>query len=254
MSSHRSGAGHPARTLELLWQAPPPPRGSRGPAPGLSVELVVRRATALADAAGLESLTMRRLAADLGVSAMTLYTYVPGRAELLDLMLDRVFGALDPGEPAADWRTGVAAVARRSQGMYAAHPWMAEVSTGRPPLGPGLMAKYEHELQAFEELGLDDVQTDAALTFVLDFVRSAALAAQEAERQAQSGSDEQWWRAHEPLLARVLDPNRYPTAVRVGAAAGAVQHAAYSPVHAYDFGLARVLDGLAVLVAAKMDG
>jgi hypothetical protein len=88
------------------------------------------------------------------------------------------------------------------------------------------------------------------LTYVLDFVRAAARSAAEArlaERES-AWSDEQWWAANAPLLARVLDEQRYPTAVRVGAAAGAAQRAAYSPEHAYEFGLARVLDGLSVLI------
>jgi hypothetical protein len=62
--------------------------------------------------------------------------------------------------------------------------------------------------------------------------------------------DEQWWAANAPLLARVFDENAYPTAARVGAAAGAAHGSAYNPGHAYDFGLQRVLDGLAALIDA----
>ena len=71
-------------------------------------------------------------------------------------------------------------MARDNRALYEAHPWAAAISTGRPPLGPGLMAKYEHELSALDGAGLDDVEIDAALTFVLDFVRSSALAAHDA--------------------------------------------------------------------------
>jgi hypothetical protein len=60
--------------------------------------------------------------------------------------------------------------------------------------------------------------------------------------------DEQWWAASGPLLARVLDEGTYPTAARVGAAAGAAHGSTYSPDHAYDFGLQRVLDGLAAII------
>src|SRR2546430_2174150 len=78
----------------------------------------------------------------------------------------------------------------------------------RPPLGPGLMAKYEHELSALDGLGLDDVEMDAALTYLLTFVQAWARAAADAQaaRQDTATDDEQWWAAHAPLLQRVLDP------------------------------------------------
>src|SRR5712664_3201469 len=107
--------------------------------------------------------------------------------------------------------------------LFTLHPWIAEASTSRPPLGPGLMAKYEHELQAFEGLGLDDVEMDAALTFLLGFVQAAACSA--AARQDSAMSEEQWWAANAPMLARVFDQAKYPTASRVGAAAGAAHGA-----------------------------
>jgi hypothetical protein len=112
------------------------------------------------------------------------------------------------------------------------------------------MAKYDAELSAFEGLGLDDVAMDAALTFVLGFVETCARAAADvrAARYESAMSDREWWAANEPLLERVFDGERYPVAARVGAAAGAAHDAAYSPAHAYEFGLARVLDGLAALI------
>jgi Tetracyclin repressor-like, C-terminal domain len=144
-------------------------------------------------------------------------------------------------------------VARDNHRLFAAHPWAAALSSSRPPLGPGLMSKYERELSALADAGLDEVETDAALTFVLDFVRSSALAAQQARatRDASGMTDEQWWSANAPILARVFDEQAYPTAARVGAAAGAAQGGAYSPDRAWEFGLERVLDGLAVLIERR---
>lgn len=250
MSTYRSGGGDPVRTLELLWRRPGPAR-RRGPRQGLTVDEVVDTAIGTADADGLDAVTMRRLANQLRVAPMTLYTYVPGKAELIDLMLDTVYARM-PRTPHDDrpWRDRVAAVARDNREMFRAHPWAATVLTGRPPLGPGLMAKYEHELRAFDDTGLDDVRRDAALTYLLDFVQASARSAAEvqAARRDSTQTDQQWWTANAPLLARVLDEERYPTAVRVGAAAGAAQGAAYDPDHAYAFGLQRVLDGLAALI------
>jgi hypothetical protein len=67
-------------------------------------------------------------------------------------------------------------------------------------------------------------------------------------------TEEQWWGASAPILSRVFDANRYPTAARVGAAAGEAYGAASDPEHAFEFGLQRVLDGIAVLVQARAEG
>ena len=248
--SARTGAGDPARTLALLWRDPAAiPR--HGPRQGLSIDQVVAAATGLADADGLEAVTMRRVASDLGVVPMTLYTYVPGKAELLDLMLDAAYQRMPRTDTARQpWRQRLTAIARENRALFEAHPWAAAISTVRPPLGPGLLAKYQHELSAFDGLGLDDVQMDAALTHLLTFVQACAQAAADvqAARRDTAMNDEQWWDASEPLLQRVLDPSAYPLAVRVGTAAGTAHHAAYNPEHAYDFGLQTILNGLAALI------
>ena len=244
--SARTGAGDPARTLQLLWRDPAAvPR--HGPRQGLTVDQVVAAATALADAEGLDAVTMRRVAASLGVVPMTLYTYVPGKAELLDLMLDSACARMPRTDTSGrPWRERLAAIAAENRALFEAHPWAAAVSTVRPPLGPGLIAKYEHELSALDGLGLDDVQMDAALTHLLTFVQAWAGAAADARANRESGmDDEQWWAARAPLLARVLDPGAYPLATRVGTSAGTAHAAAYDPEHAYRFGLRVILDGLA---------
>lgn len=252
MVVERSSAGDPGRTLELLWRHELGERSpQRGPRKGLSIDQVVDAAVELADADGLAAVTMRGVAERLGVSTMSMYTYVPGKAELLDLMLDDIYQRM-PREPLADlpWRERVVEVAARNRELYRLHPWALKVSTSRPPLGPGLIAKYEHELGAFLGVGLDDVAIDSALTLVLDFVRSTALAMAESEaaQRDSATTDEQWWYTNAPLLAEVFDPAKYPTAARIGAAAGAEHRAAYSPDHAYQFGLDRILDGLAALI------
>lgn len=251
VSTNRSGAGDPARTLELLWRQPGTRRSTRGPRQGLTIDAIVARAIVLADRDGLDALTMRRLAQALGVAPMTLYTYVPGRAELLDLMLDDVYARMPRADlSGAPWRARVTAVAGENLALFRAHPWAAVISTARPPLGPGMLAKYEHELRAFDDTGLDDVTRDAALTFLLGFVQFSARAAAEvaAQRRESAMSEQAWWAAHQPLLASVLDETRYPTAVRVGAAAGAAHGAAFDPEYAYEFGLRQILDSFDLLI------
>ncbi|GAA2125300.1 TetR/AcrR family transcriptional regulator C-terminal domain-containing protein [Glycomyces algeriensis] len=234
--------------LELLWRAAP--ESGRGPRKGLTVDEVVTAAIALADAEGLEAVTVRRLAQELGKAPMTLYTYVPGKTELVALMLDALFVGMERSPTTGAWRERLTAVARGNYGLYREHPWAAAASPSRPPLGPGQCAKYEHELQALEGLGLSDVEMDDALAYLLAFVRTAAqdAAQSEAERATSGMDDQEWWEANGPLLAKVLDPERYPTAVRVGQAAGEAHDAAYNAEHAFAFGLARTLDGLAALI------
>ncbi len=249
----RTGSGDPARTLALLWRdGEQLSAGTRGPKQGLSVELVIRAAIEVADSDGIGKLSMRRVAERLGVSAMSLYTYVPGKDVLTDLMTDAVYVAMERTTSASslDWRARLEAVARDNLRMYLAHRWLVEVSTSRPPLGPGLIGKYEHELQAVAGIGLSDVEMDSVLTLVLDFVHATARRMTEAsETTSQTGlDDEQWWASNAPLLSRVFDPGRYPTAVRVGTAAGEQHRGAYDPAHAFEFGLARVLDGVASLI------
>ncbi|WP_131747785.1 TetR/AcrR family transcriptional regulator [Frankia sp. Cppng1_Ct_nod] len=254
MPAYRSGSGNPAHTLALLWREPGFGQSARGPKQGLSVDRVVDAAITLADTAGLDGLSMRSVARAVDVSTMALYTYVPGKAELVDLMLDAVYLRMErPPVDRQSWRSRLTAIAEQNRALFGMHPWIADVSTARPPLGPGLMAKYEYELSAFNGLGLDDVAIDDALTYLLTFVQAAARTAisTRASQRDSTMSDEQWWAANAPLLARVFDSTAYPTAARVGTAAGAAHGSAHHPDHAYQFGLARVLDGLAVLIGGQ---
>ncbi|HEY4023743.1 MAG TPA: TetR/AcrR family transcriptional regulator [Pseudonocardiaceae bacterium] len=248
---NRSGAGDPARTLELLWREPGHGRSGHGPRQRHSIDEVVDAAIAIADEGGIDTVTMRAVAARLGIAPMSIYTYVPGKAELLDLMLDRLYLAMSrPPLAGRPWRDRLTSVADNNRALFRAHPWLATVATVRPTLGPGTMAKYEHELSAFTDLGLDDVTIDDALTYLLTFVQAAARAANEAAGQAidSAMTDEQWWAANEPLLTRVLDPTAYPLAARIGTASAQANGGAYVPDHAYAFGLARTLDALAALI------
>lgn len=254
MATERTSAGDPARTLQLLWRATTD--SPRGPRRGLSVDAVVEAATALADAEGLAAVTMRRVAQTLGVVPMTLYTYVPGKAELIDLMLDAAYAAMPrvdtSGQP---WRDRVTAIADANKALFEQHPWAAAVSTTRPPLGPGQLAKYDHELSALDGLGLDDVMMDDCLTYLLAFIQASARAAADARAAQQDSAmdDQAWWNANAPLLAEVVNEQTYPTAVRVGSAAGEAHGSAYDPDHAYAFGLQRVLDSLSTLIERRHD-
>lgn len=250
--AERTSAGDPVRTLELLWRVPA--KTGRGPKQRSSVDAVVAAAIEIADTDGIAALTMRAVATKLGLTPMATYTYVPGKAELIDLMIDAVYREMSRSKlTGLAWRERVTTIAAENRAMLARHPWVAYLPTTRPPLGPGLTAKYDHELSAFDNLGLSDVEMDAALTFVLGFVTSVARIAIDTERAAAdtAESDRQWWERVAPLLEQVLDAERYPLAARIGSAVGSAHDAAYSAEHAYKFGLARVLDGLAELIEKR---
>lgn len=257
MPTEQSGRGDPARTLALLWRPRPAP--VRGPRPALTVDRIVATAIEVADADGLAALTMRRVADRLGAGTMSLYTYVPGKAELVDLMLDAVYGQTarpdQPGGPAG-WRAALTQVARENWALCQRHPWMLEVAVGRPLAGPNETAKFDYELRAVDRIGLTELEMDAAVRLVLGHVSAAARSAVEkAQLERQTGQTHaQWWREHGPLLAELVDPGQYPTAARVGEAVGVAFDVAFDPGYAWEFGLERILDGLAALVARRAAG
>jgi AcrR family transcriptional regulator len=244
MPTEYSGSGDPQRTIDLLWGVH---RRRRGPRPSLSGEQVVSTAIRMADQDGLGGLSMRRLADELGITAMSLYGYVPSKAELLDVMADRAYAEITLRDsPALPWREKLAALAGQHWDLLLAHPWLLQIAASRPLLGPGMTAFYDGELAAVDGLGLTDTDMDLVVSLLDDYVRGAAQGAVEAaQAQACTGvSDQQWWQTYGPLLAEVLDPARYPTAVRVGSAAGAEYGAAHDPGRAFRFGLHRIIDGI----------
>jgi len=251
---HYGGRGDPVRSMELLWRDRSAPARGRGPKPGLTVDRIVAAAIDLADADGLPALSMRRVAQRLGVGTMSLYTYVPGKAELVDVMFDTVCGEQEPTLWADTWRERLELIARSTLAMYRRHPWMLTVmANSRPPLGPNSITNYDRDLRAVDGLGLSDLEMDSVVTMVAVYVQGAANTVVEAAstEPATGISDLEWWETYSPLLAKVFDPDKYPVAARVGAVAGETYQSAYDPDHGFEFGLARLLDGVAALIAGK---
>lgn len=259
MSKEISGRGDPARSIELLWGVAPRP--TRGPKQQLDVRQLARVAIQIADAEGLAALSMRRVAEELGVATMSLYTYVPGKAELLDLMLDTAYAELTAGGVATDgpWRARLSARARADWDLYERHRWLLGVSRARSVLGPNESDAFEAWLSAVADIGLTAREMDSAVSTVCAFVRGAAHAAIEAieAEQVTGQTDAEWWAAREPLLARMFDPARFPITVRVGAEGGFDDREGPGGYHwkraidNFEFGLARVLDGIEALVRTR---
>ncbi|MBE1492825.1 TetR/AcrR family transcriptional regulator [Plantactinospora soyae] len=246
MPGASQGPGDPARTFELLWNLRE--HSGRGRPSGLTVEQITTAAIEVADSVGLNDLSMRSVAERLGVGTMSLYRHVPGKEELLDVMIDRVSAEVvrrnEDGH--GDWRSRLEQVGRANRAMFERHPWLLRLFPRRPPQGPGVIAKYDAELRAVEGIGLTDVEMDSALALVLGYVRDATARLLEwktvSERTGQS--DDEWWSTVAPLLDRVLDRERYSLAVRVGTSATTHYEGVHDPEHAYEFGLQRVLDGI----------
>jgi AcrR family transcriptional regulator len=218
------------RSFELLWGERR--RGARGPVPGLSVERIAAAAIALADAEGLGALSMRRLAGDLGVAAMALYRYVPGKTELLDVMVDTVIGEQAAAEEGG-WRERLAASARASRALHERHPWLAPATLQRPPLGPNAVAAHERLLAAAAGIGLSPAETVAAAQLVAGYARSAA------GREEERGRTERFWAERSAFWERYYEPERFP-ALTALYEAGAFD----DPPDAFEFGLQRILDGI----------
>ncbi len=140
-------------------------------------------------------------------------------------------------------RKRVERVAETNLAVLLAHPWLLDVDDDRMVLGPGTIAKYDHELGALAPLELDPVTCDATLTFILDFVRASARTLRPNPRAGEMAA--QWPELSERLAAYVGDD--FPVARSVGTAAGEAMGAAYDAATAWDFGLARVIDALAAL-------
>ncbi|KJK43860.1 TetR family transcriptional regulator [Lentzea aerocolonigenes] len=245
-----TGSGDPARTLALLWRTQE--RVSRKGKPDLSVDRIVQAGIQLADADGLKALSMRRVAESLGVGTMSLYTYVPGKGELIDVMVDTVQAVTGRSETEG-WREHLMYVARENLALYRKHPWLLQVAPSRTVLGPQVAAKYDFELRGLEGIGLTDVEMDSVLNLVLGHVQTSArgLTAAALTEQETGLTDQQWWDAAAPFLMTVFDPARYPVAARVGGAVGEAHQSAFSPEHSFEFGLEMILGGVGQLVAAR---
>jgi AcrR family transcriptional regulator len=252
VSTEYTGGGDPQRSIELLWNLQERPR--RGPKPRLSVALIVAEATRSSDVDGLAALTMRRVADSLGVATMSLYTYVPSKAELIDLMMDAAHGELErPADLEGGWRAKLEFIAKATWELYHRHPWMLQVITSRPPLGPHTMAKYEYELSAVDGLNLTDLEMETVVSLITSYVQGAARNALDAAQLVQRTgmTDQQWWNATAPVLEKVVTAENFPLSGRVGSATGQEYGSAHASGHTFSFALSLVLDGIAAFIGSR---
>ncbi|TWP49533.1 TetR family transcriptional regulator [Lentzea tibetensis] len=244
----RTGGGDPARTVALLWRAEP--EAKRGRKPKVTVDQIITAAVAAADADGLAAMSMARVAKELGLGTMSLYTHVPGKAELVDLMIDAVLLERDlpaTGEPRPDgWRAQVELYAQRTRDAYQRHPWLRDVSMVRPPLGPGLMAGEEFLLAALSETALAPRQVTAAMGAIITFVDGAVAAVADTEQleRVTGQSNDAWWDARQVFWDEYFDVEKYPAMTRLWHQGAFNDSTADQSDTAFAFGLQRLLDGI----------
>jgi AcrR family transcriptional regulator len=244
MVNERSGSGDIERTLQLLWS--PDSASARGPKRSLSVLTIVDRAIALADAGGLDAVSMRSVAAELGVGTMTLYRYIPTKAELLDLMLDRVY--LPATEPVLGWRAGLEQMGRELWRLYATHTWVPQVDQARPVLGPNAVRALDSVMSSLRDSGLTDQEKVSATvtieSFVTSLARTANSVASAEERTAIT--HEEFWSSQEPTLVAAMESGQYAHMADLG------EDAFDAPMEeTFEFGLQRILDGIEALLRPR---
>src|SRR5262249_36172628 len=165
------GASSRKRSVDLLWGSQERP--ARGPRPGLTLDTIVAAAIEVVDAEGLSALTMSRIAEELGVTTMALYRYVPGRGELVDLMIDAALG-VPPAPSGGAWRSEVARWVRADLAVFRRHPWLLQTTMSHVPIGPNWLTWLEALLHALSGIGMTGREMISVAFLVDGHARAAA--------------------------------------------------------------------------------
>ena len=229
------------RIIRLLWD-PPAAAPARGPRPKIALADVVTAGVTIADQEGLANLSMRKVASLLRVGAMSLYTYVPGRDELIELMVDQVHGELKLPATDLPWRTSVELQVKERWRMYERHPWLLDYNMARMPVGPHVMDADEALYAAILRTGLQGADvvsvTNMIIWQLLGAARSEIVEADETRRTGTSA--EAYWNSRASFWVTYFDYDRFPAMAAIWSAGGFDDEEA----HTFDRQLGRLLDGL----------
>jgi AcrR family transcriptional regulator len=255
----RRRSRHEEPAFDPIW-ARPEPSGRRAPR---SRGDIAQAAIAVADVEGIDAVSMRRVAAELGLGTMSLYHYVNGKNELLDLMSDAILGGqiVDDAELHKGWRPALRAIATATQRNFERHPWLITAMRPRPHAvpGPNSLRHFDQSVAAVAETGVD-VQTQMELVALVDdyvfgFSVRAFVAGQEArEEEEQPG----WMQAVFDYMTAELETGAYPNVQRIvdanRAAGGKDEDLAEMALNEgrFERGLERVLDGIEAEIARRV--
>ena len=203
----------------------------------LSRERILRAATALADAGGIESLTMRRLGEELGVEAMSLYKHVANKDDLLDGMTDAVFAEIGLPDGASGWRTAMRERAISVRAVLARHPWATSLMQSRTSPGPATMRHHDTVIGTLRGAGFSVALAAHAFSALDSYIYGFALQ----QRSLPFETGEQAAEIADAILAR-FPADDYPHLAEL-----TIQHVlqpGYDYGDEFEFGLALILDGL----------
>lgn len=222
-----------------IWMRPERP--ARGPKPAYSRAQITEAAVRIADTEGLDAATMRRIAAEIGAGAMSLYRYVPSRDDLVELMADHLMGEIDlAGAPSGDWRADLRRYAEQMRTMWLRHPWIATANRSLPGYGPNQLQLIEQVMGVLDPLV--PIDENLALMAILNgYVDGAARdEVTTSEEIRRSGlSEDEWNMRNYPYLQQVLESGKYPIFTKIALDAGQPR---LSRDDQFRHGLDRVLD------------
>jgi AcrR family transcriptional regulator len=224
-------------------------RPLKGPKPALSLPRIVAAAVRIADAEGLDAVSMGRVAAELGAAPMSLYRHVSSKEELLTLMVDAAWGGSpDPRAPGEGWRDGLSRWAWTMRTQISRHPWAVRIPLHSLPIMPREVAWFEHALACMGGTGLTEARKASVIMLLAGYVRNLATTEADigAAIQASGLSPNEWMSSYPRMLAKLTDPQRFP-ALSDFIAAG-VFEIADDPDDEFIFGLDRILDGVEHLI------
>lgn len=212
-------------------------------AAGLSKQRVVAEAVRLADREGVDGLSMRRLAGSLGAGAMSLYHYVASKDELLDAMIDIVFGEIDPPSVDTDWQSAMRRKAVSARQVLARHPWAIGLMESRTSPGPANLRHREAVTACLRRAGFSVVMATHANWLLDSYVYGHAL--QEASLPFDTADE--LADMVEGVYLPQLPPDEFPY---LNESAAALVAAGYDPAEEFGFGLDLVLAALEPLRAS----
>jgi AcrR family transcriptional regulator len=241
--------------LDLLWGRRG--RGQRGPKPGLSVDAIVAAAIRIADAEGLEAVSMAHVADQLGFTTMSLYRHVASKEELLQLMWNAsAQGAEELVITGDDWRARLRMWAMVQREMIDRHPWITQMPMAAPPMAPNSLTFVERGLEAMDDSGLPDADKLRVIGLISSYTLSEARMAHDAARAARqaqaatTGTEPLPAWTWEGLVREVADEQTYPRLHRLAWSASIGDDpTGFDEQEEFRFGLDRILDGVEVLIA-----
>jgi AcrR family transcriptional regulator len=239
------------RSLKLLWGREEPQR--RGPKPGLSLQGIAAAAIKVADAEGLDGVSMSRVADQLGVTTMALYRYLNSKDDLVALMLDVAGGRPNlPADAAKGWRERLERWSWDYLAVLSRHPWITRIPISGPPITPNQVAWMEAALAALSATPLTEAEQLSVLLLVSNYVRSVGqLSADiDAAQRALPPEQRSVMSRYGRMLAQLIDAENFPTLCNF-LASGVFDQPDDEPDVEFNVGLQILLDGVALLVQER---